>query len=137
MILQKLLTLFAFTFISLSLQGQNINGTYLSEYADANYPDNTSKVFDTKTILKIEINDNPNPSGELEIVLGSENIKFNYTIIGNKKYVYIGEKTFITYDAEFSDSKIKCLVGFEIHMELVFVKLENNSVFSWGIKEKL
>lgn len=126
-----------FMFFSISMYSQNINGTYLSEYSDATYPDDKRESFDNKSILKIELDDDSAPVGILEIIVGIENKKIKYTIIGNKKYEYIGDKTFIIYTAEFSTSKLKCLVGFEVHMKQVFIKLENNSFFAWEIKEKL
>lgn len=129
--------LIAFMFISLSMSSQNINGTFLSEYSDATYPDGKRESFNNKSVLKVELDDNLIPIGTFEIIVGSQNKKLKYTITGNKKYEFIGDKTFIVYEAEFGTSKIKCLVGFEVHMEQVFIKLENNSFFAWEIKEKL
>lgn len=137
MTLKNKLTSLLFMLLSLSMYSQKINGTYLSEYSDATYPDGKQESFNNKCILKIDINDNQNSTGTFQIIIGSENEKLNYKIIGNKKYEFIGDKTFIIYDAEFGASKLKCIVGFEAHMEQVFIKLENDSFFAWQIKEKL
>jgi hypothetical protein len=134
--LKMKLLLFSFTLFSLSMFSQNINGTYLSENSSATYADGKNETFNNKSIIKINLDENSIPIGKFEIIVGSQNTKLNYTLTGNKKYEYIGDKTFITYDAEFGASKIKCLVGFEVHMEALFITLENKSIFVWEIKEK-
>lgn len=132
-----------FVFITNNIFGQEFNGVYSSYFTSFVNKENPSKNFSNpdKSIITIDIYDNPKPSGSVTLTIkkNEESANVKFVLTGEKEVGYEDGTTYITYEAYIylvnQKTQTKCTIAIDSKLTTFFVLYENGSIQSWSLKK--